>query len=42
LSLGFLQTLWRALPLLPPPALGLQVNEMLVFLSHLFCFPAKF
>lgn len=26
----------------PPPALGLQVNETLVFLSHLFCFPAKF
>lgn len=26
----------------PTPALGLQVNEMLVFLSHLFCFPAKF
>lgn len=26
----------------PPPQLGLQVNETLVFLSHLFCFPAKF
>lgn len=26
----------------PPPKLGLQVNETLVFLSHLFCFPAKF
>lgn len=42
------QTLLRALPLLSPtqpppaPALGLQVNETLVFLSHLFCFPAKF
>ena len=41
-SLCFLQTPRRTLPPLPPPALGLQVNEMLVFLSHLFCFPAKF
>lgn len=28
-------------PLLPP-TLGLQVNDMLISLSHLFCFPAKF
>lgn len=41
-SLRFLQTPQRTRPPLPPPALGLQVNEMLVFLSHLFCFPAKF